>query len=81
MFLLSRRSILAAAGVAAGASAFGSAFPRLAHGGDNKSFSIFTADPTGALVDSTLVLGESRALLIDSQFTKPNAERLRDVIR
>ncbi len=81
MFLLSRRSILAAAGAAAGASAFSSAFPRLAHGGDNESFSIFTADPTGALVDSTLVLGESRALLIDSQFTKPNAERLRDVIR
>ena len=80
MYLLSRRSILAATGVAAGSSTLSAAFPGIAHAAEYDPFSVFTADPTGALVDSTLVLGESKALLIDSQFTKPNAERLRDAI-
>ena len=81
MYLLSRRSVFSALGAAAGASAIHAAFPGLAHAAKDEPFSVFTADPTGALVDSTLILGESRALLIDSQFTRPNAERLRDVIQ
>ena len=81
MYLLSRRSVLSAAGAAAGAAAINAAFPGLGRAAGSALFSVFTADPMGGLVDSTLVLGESRALLIDSQFTKPNAERLRDVIK
>ena len=81
MFLLSRRSILSAAGTAAAASTLSAAFPGLGRAVSDDPFSVFTADPKGGMVDSTLVLGESRALLIDGQFTRPNAERLRDVIR
>lgn len=44
------------------------------------SADVFTADPQGGLVDSTLVLGDEKALLIDAQFTKQNAMRLADVI-
>lgn len=81
MYLLSRRSILSAAGAATGAFAVSAAFPGLSRAAADDAFSVFTADPMGGLVDSTLVLGESRALLIDSQFTQPNAERLRDLIQ
>ena len=81
MYLLSRRSALSAVGAAAGAFAINAAFPGLGRAAEGDPFSVFTADPLGGLVDSTLVLGESQALLIDSQFTKPNAERLRDVIQ
>lgn len=81
MYLLSRRSILSATGAATGAFALGAAFPGLARAASDDAFSVFTADPKGGLVDSALVLGESQALLIDAQFTKPNAERLRDTIQ
>ena len=81
MHLLSRRSILSAAGAVAGASAINAAFPGLVRADAHEAFSVFTADPMGGLVDSTVVLGDSQALLIDSQFTKPNAERLRDMIQ
>ncbi len=81
MYLLSRRSVLSAAGAATGALALGAAFPNLVRAASDDTFSVFTADAMGGLVDSTLVLGESNALLIDSQFTKPNAEKLRDTIQ
>jgi glyoxylase-like metal-dependent hydrolase (beta-lactamase superfamily II) len=81
MYLLSRRSILSAAGAATGAFAARAVFPGLSHAAADEAFSVFTADPMGGLVDSTLVIGESRALLIDGQFTLSNAERLRDVIK
>ena len=81
MYLLSRRSILSAAGAATGALAASAVFPSLGRAAAEDAFSVFTADPKGGLVDSTLVLGESRALLIDAQFTLPNAERLRDTIQ
>jgi len=81
MHLLSRRSILSATGAVTGSYALHAAFPGLARAGADDTLSVFTADPMGAFVDSTVVLGESKALLIDSQFTKPNAERLRDVIQ
>lgn len=81
MHLLTRRSILSAAGALAGASAMHTVFPGLARANADDALSVFTADPKGGMVDSTLILGENQALLIDSQFTKPNAERLRDMIQ
>ena len=81
MYLLSRRSLISAAGATAGAFALNAAFPGLGRTNEGDPLSVFTADPMGGLVDSTLVLGERQALLIDSQFTKPNAERIRDAIR
>jgi len=81
MLLLSRRSILSAAGALTAAGTVSSAFPGLAMSATGNAYSVFTADPQGGLVDSTVILGESSALLIDGQFTKPNAERLRDTIQ
>ena len=74
MYLLNRRTFLELSAVA-GLTAL--ARPALAdgHGAD-----VFTADPMGGLVDSVIVVGEERLLLIDAQFTRPNAERLADVI-
>jgi glyoxylase-like metal-dependent hydrolase (beta-lactamase superfamily II) len=37
---------------------------------------VFTASPTGFLVDSTLVTGEKDAILIDAQFDRADAHRL-----
>lgn len=81
MLLLSRRSILSAAGALTTAGALSAAFPGLARSAADDALSVFTADLQGGLVDSTLILGESRALLIDSQLNKANAERLRDTIK
>ena len=72
MYLLNRRRFLeltAATGALAATPAFAAT-----------SAEVFTADPFGGLVDSVLVVGEERLLLIDAQFTVPNATRLADVI-
>lgn len=37
---------------------------------------VFTGSPSGFLVDSTLVLGEKQAILIDAQFDRADAHRL-----
>src|ERR1044071_1219858 len=37
---------------------------------------VYTASPTGFLVDSTLVAGEKEAILIDGQFSLADAHRL-----
>lgn len=76
MHLLDRRVFMAAA-AGAGAAAAGLAKP--AHAG-LASADIFTADASGALVDSTVILGERNAVLIDAQLTAPNAAALADVI-
>lgn len=75
MYLLNRRTFMALAG-ATSATALVPGAARAALSGSE----VFTADPGGGLVDSTLVMGEESALLIDAQFTLPNAERLADVI-
>ncbi|MEL7461095.1 MAG: MBL fold metallo-hydrolase [Pseudomonadota bacterium] len=75
MHLLNRRTVLTTAAAGAGALALGR--PALAAG---QSYDVFTASPQGALVDSTLILGEDSALLIDAQFAKADAVRLADQI-
>ncbi|MEL6645281.1 MAG: MBL fold metallo-hydrolase [Pseudomonadota bacterium] len=75
MFLLNRRNFLQMTAGAGALTAAGMRPALAATGAD-----VFTADPMGGLVDSTLVVGEERLLLIDAQFTAPNAQRLADVI-
>lgn len=41
---------------------------------------VFTADDYGALVDSVVLVGDKKAVLIDAQFTVPNATALADMI-
>lgn len=80
MYILNRRNFLhLAAGTTAGAAFSGLAGSVLA-AGHSASADVFTADPLGGLVDSVVVVGEEKMLLIDAQFTVPNANRLADVI-
>ena len=75
MQLLTRRSFLELTAAAGGVAL---ANPAFAAG--HASAQVFTADPQGGLVDSTVVIGENSAVLIDAQFTAPNASALADVI-
>ena len=75
MQLLTRRSFLELTAAAGGVAL---ANPAFAAG--HASAQVFTADPQGGLVDSTVVIGENSAVLIDAQFTAPNANALADVI-
>ena len=72
MFILNRRNFLAAASAAA-------LTPTLARAALASS-EVFTAGPEGALVDSVVVMGEERAVLVDAQFVAPAAAALADVI-
>ncbi len=74
MQLLDRRTFLA---LTAGSAAAALARPAQAAlaGAD-----VFTADAFGGVVDSTVIVGEEAAVLIDAQFTLPNATRLADMI-
>ncbi|MEM8802806.1 MAG: MBL fold metallo-hydrolase [Pseudomonadota bacterium] len=75
MQLLTRRSFME---LTAATSASVLAAPAFAAG--HSSAEVFTADPQGGLVDSTVIMGENSAVLIDAQFTAPNASALADVI-
>ena len=75
MFVLDRRSFMALTGAGLGAAAM----PGLAQAGIGEA-TVFTADAAGALVDSTVILGEKKALLVDAQFDVANATRLADII-
>lgn len=75
MFILDRRRFLAISAGAAGAAVAPASRAAGVEGAE-----LFTADASGALVDSVVVMGEERALLVDAQFTAPNAARLADVI-
>lgn len=75
MHLLNRRTLLTTAAAGAGALALGR--PALAA---PQSFDVFTASPQGAFVDSTLIVGDESALVIDAQFAKAEAVRLADMI-
>ena len=75
MQLLTRRSFLELTAAVSGLAVAGPAFSA-AH----RSAEVFTADPQGGLVDSTVILGEENAVLIDAQFTASNASTLADVI-
>jgi glyoxylase-like metal-dependent hydrolase (beta-lactamase superfamily II) len=75
MIILDRRNFLAITGGALAATGFASA----AQAGVGEA-QVFTADEAGALVDSTLILGDKKALLVDAQINVPNATRLADII-
>src|SRR5512140_67075 len=47
-----------------------------AHAETKLTATVFTASPTGFLVDSTLVAGDKDAILIDAQFDLADAHRL-----
>ncbi len=74
MQLLDRRTFLA---LTAGSAAAALASPARA---GISGAEVFTADPFGGVVDSTVIIGDEAAVLIDAQFTLPNATRLADVI-
>lgn len=75
MMILDRRNFLALTGGAMAAAVF----PQRARAGVGET-TVFTADAAGALVDSTVILGEKKALLVDAQFNIANATRLADTI-
>jgi glyoxylase-like metal-dependent hydrolase (beta-lactamase superfamily II) len=75
MIILDRRNFLAITGGALAATGFGAA----ARAGVGEA-QVFTADEAGALVDSTVILGDKKALLVDAQINVPNATRLADMI-
>ncbi len=76
MQLLNRRTFLELSG-AAGAALMASTPAR---GAGHSAAEVFTADAQGGLVDSTVIIGEEKAVLIDAQMNVPNATRLADVI-
>ncbi|MEM7752142.1 MAG: MBL fold metallo-hydrolase [Pseudomonadota bacterium] len=77
MQLLNRRTFLEITGMAGMAAASGAS---AAWAGGHRAAEVFTADPQGGLVDSTVILGEEKAVLIDAQMNVPNARKLVEVI-
>lgn len=75
MFVLNRRNFLKIAGAAAGTALL----PKTAFAGISSS-QVFTSDASSALVDSTVLIGEEKAVLIDAQFTVSAATQLADII-
>ena len=75
MFILDRRTFMAATGAAFVSG--GLTAPARAAASATE---VFTADDAGFLVDSTVILGERKALLIDAQVNVPMATRLADII-
>ena len=75
MHILDRRTFMAATG---GAFALGAAASQVSAA--PSAAEVFTADDAGFLVDSTVILGERKAMLIDAQVNVPNATRLADMI-
>ncbi|BCG82112.1 MBL fold metallo-hydrolase [Mesorhizobium sp. 113-3-3] len=76
MFILNRRNLLAL-GAAGTATAMAGRLS-LAAAADTK---VFTADEAGVMVDSTVIVGEKSAIVVDAQFTVANAKALADVIQ
>lgn len=77
MQLLNRRTFLEIIGASAGAGLLGVGAAQAA---GHRAAEVFTADAQGGLVDSTVLIGEEKAVLIDAQMNVPNASRLADVI-
>ncbi|MEM6634848.1 MAG: MBL fold metallo-hydrolase [Pseudomonadota bacterium] len=75
MQLLDRRTLLATTAATAGLTGFAGRATGATAGAD-----VFTSDSQGGDVDSVVVLGDEKALLIDAQFTKSNATALADMI-
>ena len=75
MFILNRRNYMAATGAALAASVLS---PSSRAGVSNAQ--VFTSDEASFSVDSTVILGEKKALLVDAQVNVPSATRLADLI-
>ncbi|MGJ8530835.1 MAG: MBL fold metallo-hydrolase [Alphaproteobacteria bacterium] len=75
MFILNRRNFLQITGAGAAAALM----PKSAFAAIGSS-QVFTSDANSALVDSTVLMGEESAVLIDAQFTVPAATQLADII-
>ncbi|MEM1289464.1 MAG: MBL fold metallo-hydrolase [Pseudomonadota bacterium] len=75
MYILNRRRFIELAAGSAAATYFATQ-STAALGSGHQSADVFTADEFGALVDSVVVVGEEKMLLIDAQLTVPNAQRL-----
>lgn len=73
MLLLNRRMALAAGGAAAATALLPFRAQAEAHAAGPL---IHTAGPQAGVVNSTVVLGEEKALVIDAQFVRPEAEAL-----
>jgi len=73
--LISRRNLLAAAGIA-GATAVLSSLDGPATAAGPLNLQLYTADQNGFLVNSVILTGEKEAVLIDTQFSLANAHRL-----
>ncbi|MEX3016685.1 MBL fold metallo-hydrolase [Gymnodinialimonas hymeniacidonis] len=76
MFLLDRRTFVQLTAATAGAASLWPASANAAPTGAE----VFTGDAMGGNVDSVVLMGDSTALLVDTQFTEDNATRLADVI-
>ena len=74
MQLLTRRTFLELAAATGALAAAGPGWAA-ARGAD-----VFTADAAGGLVDSTILVGDDTAMLVDAQFTVPNATAVADMI-
>ncbi len=70
MLLVNRRSLVASAGALAVTAALDGVAAAAVE------YKVHTAGAQGANVDSTLILGRRKALLIDAQFTVPDAQAL-----
>lgn len=77
MEILNRRTVLKAAAATGVMSLLA---PGLTHAAETAGTELFTADEAGLLVDSTVILGETEAVVIDAQFTTENATALADLI-
>lgn len=76
MELLNRRTLLKTVAASGAAAAL---LPSLAYASASGT-ELFTSDEAGLLVDSTVIMGEKSAVLIDAQFTAGNAGLLADMI-
>jgi len=70
VFLLDQRNFLTLTAGETPASLASSSGPR-----------VFTADETGVLVDSVVLVGEKSAMVIDAQFTRASANALADMVQ
>jgi glyoxylase-like metal-dependent hydrolase (beta-lactamase superfamily II) len=75
MKLLDKRSFLELISVAAGLSFVSPTLADL-----RQAFNVFTSDVEATLVDSVIIVGEKKAVLIDSQMDRRNASALADRI-
>jgi glyoxylase-like metal-dependent hydrolase (beta-lactamase superfamily II) len=78
---LSRRNVLQSTAALAGASLRASLDPAAAATDGNLKLELYTADENGFLVDSVIITGEREAILVDTQFSLSQAQRVAAAVR